>query len=234
MDVLGLKLRNRIVTQPKEAILNIIFLLSLFLFHCSCFKSWKHLPENKEEETYIYVVSHGWHTGIMVLNENLGEELKFLQEYFGFSPYYEIGWGDKGFYEAEEITVKITLQALFIPTPSVLHIVSVPIDPVLYFSSSEVIKIPISKKAHKILNQNIYKTFKRDKKGEIKKTRQGLYGKSFFFVANGYYYITNTCNTWTARTLEEAGLPFTSLTITARSVISQANKAVEFFNGLKK
>jgi|JI9StandDraft_1071089.scaffolds.fasta_scaffold03221_4 uncharacterized protein (TIGR02117 family) len=217
----------------KNSPIKIIFILLIFFifsFHSSNFKSWKYLPTNKTEETYIYVVSHGWHTGVVILKENLGDELKFLHEHFGISPYYEIGWGDKGFYEAEEITIKLTLQALFIPTPSVLHIVAVPSDPEKYFSGSEVIKIPISKEAHAILNQNIHKTFERDKAGDFIKTKRGLYGKSFFFVAKGSYYITNTCNTWTARILEEAGLPISSfLTLTARSVRSQARDAANSY-----
>lgn len=175
-------------------------------------------------------MSHGWHTGVVIAKENLGEDLKFFQEHLGINPFYEIGWGDKGFYEAEEITTKITLQALFIPTTSVIHIVSVPIDPENYFSNSEVIKISISKKAHAILSQTILKTFQLNTQGEKIKTRPGLYGNSFFFVAKGSYYITNTCNTWTAKTLEEAGLPFDSfLTLTARSIMSQARDAVKSY-----
>ena len=46
--------------------------ISLSTFNCSSFKSWKYLPKNKSEETYIYVVSHGWYTGVVILNENLG------------------------------------------------------------------------------------------------------------------------------------------------------------------
>lgn len=210
-------------------------LLVLFFISCSSFKTWKNLPDTKEEETYIYVVSHGWHTGIILAQENLGKDFAFLNSNFGFNPYYEIGWGDKGFYEAEEITTKITLQAMFIPTESVLHVVAVPKDPSLYFNGSEVIKLPISKKAHAILNQTILKAFKKMDSGEFIKTRVGIYGNSFFFSANGYYYITNTCNTWTASVLEEAGLPFNSfLTLTARSVRSQAWEAIEKYNCCKK
>ncbi len=204
----------------------ILFTL-IFLIQCNSFKSWKYLPENKSDETYIYIVSHGWHSGIVLQNENLGEELKFLNQIFGKNPYYEIGWGDKGFYEAEEITTKITLKAKFIPTPTVLHIVAVPTSPENYFSTSELIQIPISKKAHKILNEKILQTFKKNRNGELIKTRKGIYGNSFFFEANGSYYILNTCNTWTAQTLEEAGLPINSiLTLTSRSVLSQTRDAV--------
>jgi uncharacterized protein (TIGR02117 family) len=210
-------------------ILSFLFLY-IFIFESSSFKTWKHLPERNIDETFIYIVSHGWHTGVLIAKENLGEDLKFFQEHLGNNPFYEIGWGDKGFYEAEEITTKITLQALFIPTPSVLHIVSVPSNPEDYFSNSDVIKIPISKKAHTILNQTILKTFQLNAMGEKIKTRRGLYGNSYFFVAKGSYYITNTCNTWTARILEEAGLPFSSfLTLTARSIMSQATDAVKSY-----
>ena len=207
-----------------------ILVTLFFLLNCNSFKFWKYLPESKSEETNIYIVSHGWHTGIVLKSENLGEELKFLNQIFGYHPYYEIGWGDKGFYEAEEITTKITLKAMFIPTPTVLHIVAVPELPENYFLNSEVIKIPISKKAHSILNQSILKTFKKKANGEIVKTKKGIYGNSFFFEANGSYYILNTCNTWTAQTLEEAGLPINSiLTLTARSVLSQSRDALKSY-----
>jgi len=207
----------------------------LFLISCSSFKTWNYLPDTKEEETFIYVVSHGWHTGIILAQENLGKDFEFLNSNFGSNPFYEFGWGDKGFYEAEEITTKITLKAMFLPTESVLHVVAIPKDPKLYFNGSEVIKLPISKKAHVILNQAILNTFKRSNSGEIIKTRVGIYGNSFFFLANGYYYITNTCNTWTAKTLEEAGLPFDRFfTLTARSVRSQAWDALAKYNCCQK
>lgn len=210
----------------------VILTSSILLLFLSCFKSktWKYLPESKEEETYLFVVNHGWHTGIIISQKNLGEDLFFLNEYFGISQYYEIGWGDKGFYEADEITTKITLQALFQSTPSVLHIVAVNEHPLLYFSASEVVKVPISQKAHSLLNKNISQSFMRNEKGKVIKTKSGIYGKSFFFTGIEFYNITNTCNTWTARVLENSGLPINSfLTLTAKSVISQTKDAVNSF-----
>jgi hypothetical protein len=58
--------------------------------------------------------------------------------------------------------------------------------------------------------------------------RKGLYGTSYFFAGEGYYYLTNTCNTWTARMLDSAGVPMrTFMTLRAGSVIRQAEEAVE-------
>lgn len=225
----SIKLFYTMSITPKKTFL--IFLMAAILVNCNSIKSWKNSPKTKEDETYIYVVSHGWHTGVVILQENIGEELQFFNRYFGISPYYEIGWGDKGFYEAEEITTKITFQALFIPTESVLHVVAVSKDPRNYFSNSEIIRIPISKNAHRILNQTIYNSFQTNEKGEVIKTRRGIYGNSYFFAGNGFYYITNTCNTWTARILEKSGLPISSfLTLTARSVMSQSKEAIESYH----
>ena len=36
---------------------------------------------------------------------------------------------------------------------------------------------------------------------------KGLYGRSYFFRATGLFNLDNTCNTWLARGLAEAGLP---------------------------
>ena len=56
-------------------------------------------------------------------------------------------------------------------------------------------------------------------------TQPGIYGKSYFYAANGYYYLTNTCNRWTAQMLAAAGLPMAPLTLTAGGVIRQVRAA---------
>jgi len=59
------------------------------------------------------------------------------------------------------------------------------------------------------------------------KTGQGIYGRSLFYRGEGYYFITNTCNTWTAKMLKTTGAPFdASFTFTASSVMRQSERAV--------
>lgn len=205
-----------------------IFLLFsiLILSGCSYLNKWKDLPTSESEERTIFVVSHGWHTGIVIPGNELGQQLSFLKGYFGEYGYYEFGWGDKDFYQAETITSKITLQAIIWPTESVMHIAAFSTKPNEYFPSSKTVAIKVSKKGLEKLRTSIADSFRKEN-GQVIQTQKGLYGRSLFFTGQGRFYITNTCNTWTARMLKTTGAPFSSfLTLTAGSVIRQSNRAV--------
>ncbi|SUH19748.1 membrane protein [Salmonella enterica subsp. enterica] len=52
--------------------------------------------------------------------------------------WYEIGWGDKGFYQSQEITTALTLQAMFWSSGAVMHIVAFSGQPERYFVGSEI------------------------------------------------------------------------------------------------
>jgi hypothetical protein len=74
----------------------------------------------------------------------------------------------------------------------------------------------------------VVQTFATDSQGDIILVKKGLYGDSRFFNATGSFYLTNTCNTWTASMLDSAGVPVSSfLTLTADSVLDQLRDAKE-------
>ena len=197
---------------------------------CSTLMAWENLPLNLKDEVTIFVVSHGWHTGIVIKGDQLGSELSFIEEDFGKSEYYELAWGDKGFYEAKEITSLITMKAILWPTESVLHVVSLPVSPLKYFAQSEVITMNVSKNGFSKLQQAVSDSFRRDN-GLVIQTEQGIYGKSWFYKGKGSYYFANTCNTWTAKMLNTAGAPIDALfTFTARSVMRQSEQAVSKYS----
>ncbi|MDW3350888.1 DUF2459 domain-containing protein, partial [Escherichia coli] len=63
---------------------------------------------------------------------------------FAQPKWYEIGWGDKGFYQAQEITSRLTLQAMFWSTGAVMHVVAFSAPPERYFPGSEVKPLTIN------------------------------------------------------------------------------------------
>lgn len=206
----------------------IAVLATLGMGGCAYFKEWQHLPTSKNDERTIYVVSHGWHTGIVIARDELGEELQFIPAQLGASAYYEFGWGDKAFYQAEKETIGIALKAAFWPTPSTMHVVAVPKAPAIEFPESETVELHVSQAGQHALIAAIAASFTKDANGHSSSTRKGLYGHSLFYDGNGSYYLTNTCNTWTARMLAHAGVPTTeALTITAGSMIRQTKWAAE-------
>jgi uncharacterized protein (TIGR02117 family) len=168
----------------------------------------------------VYVVSHGWHTGIVFPREKLLEFVPGLQSRFPVGEYLEIGWGDKGFYQANEITTGITLKALFWPTETVVHVVAVPRSPNRSFPHSETRLICLDQFQIESLARFLSSSFSRDQANQIIPTRAGIYGDSQFYVGVGSFHLFNTCNKWTARGLESAGFEIdTTLKLTASSIL---------------
>ncbi|MFD2177700.1 TIGR02117 family protein [Veronia pacifica] len=154
----------------------------------------------------VFVVSHGWHTGFVVPSTSIIQYVPELKSRFPSAPYIELGWGDKGFYQAQEITTKITLQAIFLPTDSVVHAVAVPSENIAaYFSNSDVRELKLTNAELSNLGQFISGSFARNN-GLVLAQKNGIYGDSQFYKGVGSYYLMNTCNKWTAKGLQSMGL----------------------------
>ena len=169
----------------------------------------------------LFVVSHGWHTGLIIPASYLNQAIPDLKERFGDVAYYEIGWGDKGFYQAQEITIGLTLQAMFWSEGAIMHVVAVPDSPIKYFGQSEIVGTCLTNEQISSLSTFISKSFARDPQGHTVRLTQGLYGDSQFYDGEGRYYLLNTCNKWTAKGLQSAGMDISpSFSLTAGSVMT--------------
>lgn len=168
-----------------------------------------------------YVVSHGWHTGFVVPARDLNALIPALIHRFGEPRFYEVGWGDEGFYRAKEITFGLALQAAFWPTDTVLHVVALPQPPFDYFPGSRVVRVSLSRGQYDGLLRFIAQSFAFRENGEILPLSEGLYGNSEFYRAQGQYFLFNTCNSWTAKGLKSAGFDVTpAFKLTAGSVMT--------------
>jgi uncharacterized protein (TIGR02117 family) len=169
---------------------------------------------NKNQPYVAYAVSHGWHVGVVVPAERLNALLPELKKRFEKtktlagvtqSPsFYEIGWGDRGFYEAKEITTLMAVQAMFNSPGSVMHVVAVH-SPEKAFAKSHLVKFCLTEAQLANLETYIVSSFATHAKGGIVSRRLGLYGDSQFFEASGTYHFLNSCNTWAAKALRSAG-----------------------------
>jgi len=208
--------------------------LILVLSGCTAGKRWNYLPATRAEERSIYVIAHGWHAGIALSSEDLGDELGFIKEYLRQGKYYEFGWGEADFYQADEVTAYIFLKAVFWRNPSVMHLLSMPETPAKYFSGSEVVELKLSEAGLKHLKDRLRASFRFDERNRPYPLKGGVHGESRFFKAAGYYLITHTCNRWTAKILESGGVPMdTVFTLRAASVMRQANEAKKAYSKLR-
>lgn len=169
----------------------------------------------------VYVVSHGWHTGFVISKAAIQAAVPELGMRFKDAPYLEIGWGDKGFYQAKEITSGLTLQAIFSPTESVIHSVVVPVRTEDYFPHSEIQKLCLTDSEQSSLVSFISSSFYKDDSGGVIALKRGIYGDSQFYQGVGDYYFMNTCNKWTAKGLKSMGMDITpTFKLTAGSIMS--------------
>ncbi len=167
------------------------------------------------------MVSHGWHTGFVVPAQQIQDQLPKLKERFGNTPYIEFGWGDEAFYQAEEATIGLTLKAIMWPTASVIHAVAIPEKANEYFPNSEVINLCLNSGEYSSLINFISNSFFKNKKGAILQLNDGLYGDSQFYKGTGDFSLTNTCNKWTAKGLQSAGMEIsTTFKLTADSIMN--------------
>lgn len=201
----------------------LIIVLSLALIACSG-KPYVVEPERHDESVRLnrlFVVSHGWHTGLIIPARHLNDVVPELESRFGLVPYYEVGWGDKEFYRAREITTGLTLQAMFWSEGAVLHVVAIPSDPTDYFLGSKVLETCISESELKSLKAFLASSFSRNSTGQVSALSKGIYRESQFYDGEGRYNPLNTSNKWTAKALQSAGMGISpAFRLTAGSVMS--------------
>jgi uncharacterized protein (TIGR02117 family) len=174
----------------------------------------------------VYVVNHGWHTGFVIPSVPIHKVIPEIRQRFPDVPFIEIGWGDKGFYQASEITSGLTIQAIFWPTESVIHSVAVPYDVNKYFPHSEIEKLCLTDSELKTLITFISDSFAKDNNGNVYPLKKGLYGDSQFYKGSGDYYLMNTCNKWTAKGLLSAGMDISpTFKLTAGSIMNYLRAA---------
>ncbi len=196
-----------------------------FLFTCSA--GSKDLPPAVGCETprIFYVVSHGWHTGVVVKRRNLIAAAPSLARDFVDGQYLEIGWGDARFYQARTVTPDLVLRAALWPTEAVIHVAEVPTNPRSYFSLSEVLEVSVPEAGYERLLRFIAGSLTRTADNEVIKVGPGLYGNSWFYRAEGFFHTFNTCNTWVAEAIESSGFPLINpAPITVNGVLSQLRR----------
>ncbi|MFW2439222.1 MAG: TIGR02117 family protein [Arenicellales bacterium] len=173
----------------------------------------------------IFVTQHGnasgnEHTGIILAAKDLEADSPFLSERFDKPKYYEVGWGEKDYYQAKRKTPDLEFKALYWPTKTAIHIVALRKEPSEHFPAAEIIELQLSDSEYDSLRKYISSTFFRDQDQQAIPLKSGLYGDDQFYLANGEYSVFNTCNVWTAKALKSAGFDINpSNKLTAASVM---------------
>jgi uncharacterized protein (TIGR02117 family) len=212
----------------KRLVLGLAFLVALFLA-----AAWLtsrpgdpsvYPPPASAVSTYnVYVVSHGYHAGLVIRRSDLADiasrtgnvALISVANRFGGFGWIEFGWGDESFYREapyiSSVTIGLALRALFSPgNRSVLHVVGLTAEPQLVFRSSTIVRMQLGRVSFERLLHALDRTFAREPDGKLPgDLGRGLYGPSLFYRAVGEFSFLKVCNHWVADMLDQAGVPTT-------------------------
>jgi uncharacterized protein (TIGR02117 family) len=180
-------------------------------------------PRPHEPFKTIYLVSHGWHAGIVVRRTDIPPDIWPQHKDFPEAEYLEIGWGDKDYYMTPQPHLGITLKAGLLPSASVLHVVGFRGAVTHFFPHSEVIRIDLSEAGFERLCAYFASSYAENEAGHSQPLGSSLYGDGQFYLSRETYHAFNTCNVWSARALHAAGCPITpAFTLTVDTLLARA------------
>lgn len=173
----------------------------------------------------IYLIKQRWHTAIVFQTKEVDPKILSEVNYFIGAELIDIGWGDEVFYQYPDFDWDLAYHALFHPTPSTLRIEGVFISMIEYFNLSEiVVELKINDEQLKILLNYISDTIWKNDNGSSEILSTQYLKRVYFFKANGDYHLFNTCNTWLAIGLTQAGFKINDDIVLTDQLFNEAAK----------
>jgi len=180
---------------------------------------------SSDSQKTIYLIKQRWHTAVVFNKKDVDSTILPEVKYFSDAKLIDIGWGDEAFYQHPGFDWDLAYQALFYPSPSTLRIEGIYISQQQYFDISEiVVELKINNEKLKILLNYIAETVWRDADGKNKILSTQYLDRVYFFKANGEYHLFNTCNTWLAKGLKQAGFKIKDDIILTEQLFNEAAK----------
>ncbi len=156
-------------------------------------------PREGEPVTSVWVVSHGWRTGIVVRPQDVpGGLWPQLRDFAGSELVGRASMAPAG-------ASGLALRAAFWPASSVAHLAGFTGPAERHFPAGEIVEITLSRRGFEKLAAFIQEAYATDEAGGAIGLGPGHYPSSRFYLARETYHALKTCNTWTAKALLTAG-----------------------------
>jgi uncharacterized protein (TIGR02117 family) len=209
--------------RPGPGLRSLVSLVP-WLWVVACAATAGHTPPSHGSATGtpIYVTSNGWHTELVVETATLSVRGWPVDEPFRSRRYLEVGWGDLDAYPADRLTARLALEAALASRGSTLRVLGFDEPIPDRFRGIEVVEIRLATSALQTLARFIEASHAVDHAGRPIRLDPVTAGSAAFYLAHGRFHALNTCNSWTARALQAAGLPlWPTLTFTAHQLMLQ-------------
>ena len=117
-------------------------------------------PPGLEETTIpVHIAIYSGHSGIIIKNSTMPDDLRRLTDQFNSFSYVEFGWGDHDYYQDPDPSTFVSVKAALWPTASVLHLIGINETMNEYAVGPEIYRIELSKEGFRALCGIITETF---------------------------------------------------------------------------
>ena len=171
----------------------------------------------------IYVVERGWHTDIGLPVDEIAGPLTTLQRWFPGVRFMVFGFGERAYYMARRTGSAETLTAM-LPSESAILMTALSASPIEAFADQHVVELHLPQDAVDRIANRIWQVLEKGSDGSAVRLADGPYPGSVFLASTETYDLFNTCNTWTAALLHDAGLPIVPQVLLADQVMQQVNR----------
>ncbi len=162
--------------------------------------------ERAPDTVTVLVVSHGWHSGLVIPAAVIDDDAWPARREFPDAEHFEVGWGDRAYYQASDPGLWAGLRALLWPSPGVLHIVALRGAPSQHFPGAPRVTLHITREGAQRLVAAIAASHERDGEGQPIAFGPSLYGQGRFYASVERFHLFATCNVWVASRLRDAGV----------------------------
>jgi hypothetical protein len=158
----------------------------------------------------VYVVERGWHTDIGLPVGEIAGPLATLEHGYPGVQFMLFG-------SAELLT------AMF-PSESAILMTALSASPAEAFADQHVVQLHLPQDAVDRIANRIWQVLEKGSDGSAVRLADGPYPGSVFLASTETYDLFNTCNTWTAAVLNDAGLPIDPRVLLADQVMQQVDR----------
>lgn len=178
-------------------------MICVFIF----FYSVEFAQVSERDSISIYLVKANWHTGLMIPVNDFTKKILPVLSYFDGFEYVDIGWGDAEFYQSPGFNICLAVNAILVPTPSVIRIdgYKFPIERVIEWREFA-IQFILTKEMFLRMAGFINQSFKYDDYKEVIISSRDKEKPIIFFKSVHYYFFMRTCNTWAAEAIQSTGV----------------------------
>ena len=169
----------------------------------SLYQQQSDMTPSSSHTTTIYLTNNGLHTYLVLPATAVTAQVPALEAHFPDTAWLQVGWGDYHYYGNPEQTKWMGFKALCLPTKAVIGLMAINNPRTDLPKSIRLFEHAANPKTLNAVVAFVCNHIQSNHQPEVIRVRDD---GELFFLSVGTYSIFNTCNHWTAKALQSAGL----------------------------